>query len=269
VKLRIFVLIVAAIYLLAACSGTPETGNLEATSPPAVEVEQAATETPVQAAVETQAPEAEETEIQEPQPTQPEAEAEEPVDPESEQGALPSGETTLRILPEESEARFLIEEVLLGSPFTVVGTTSSLEGEITADLNDPSNAQVNIVVDVTTLVTDNGKRNGAIQRWILETSDPANQTAEFKATSFTGLPEQVTVGEPFEFQITGDFSVKGITKELTFDGSATLVSEDRLEGTAATEVLYTEFTSIPGLPPQVASVDENLILEIDFTAAVE
>ena len=268
-KLRIFVLIVAAIYLLAACSGAPDTGNLEVTSPPAVEVEQAATETPVQVAVETQAPEAEETEIQEPLPTQPEAEAEGPVDPESEQGALPSGETTLRILPEESEARFLIEEVLLGAPFTVVGATSELEGEITADLNDPSNAQVNIIVDVTTLVTDNGKRNGAIQRWILETSDPANQTAEFTATSINGMPDQVVVGETFDFQITGDFSVKGVTKELTFDGSATLVSEDKLEGSSATEVLYTEFTSIPGLPPQVASVEDNMILEIDFVAVSE
>lgn len=265
-KLRIFAMIIAATFTLTACAGASVTGNPEVTSPPAAEVEQVVTEVPAQAAVETQSPEAAEPEIQEPQATQPEAEPEEPVEPESEQGAVPSGEAALRIIPEESEARFLIDEVLLGSPFTVVGATSALEGGITTDLNDPSNAQVNIVVDVTTLVTDNGKRNGAIQRWILETTEPGNQTAEFNATSINGMPEQVVVGEPFNFQITGEFSVKGVSKELTFEGSATLVSEDRLEGTASTGVLYTEFTTIPGLPPQVASVDENMILEIDFVA---
>ena len=264
-KLRIFLLVIAAIFLLTACSGVSVTEVLEVTSPPAVEVEQVITDAPAQAAVETHAPEAEETGAQEPQA----ADTAQPVESESEQGALPSGEAVFRILPEESEARFLIEEILLGAPFTVVGATSALEGEITADLNDPSNAQVSLNVDVTTLLTDNGKRNGAIQRWILETGEPGNQTAAFTATSISGLPETVTIGEPFDFQIAGDFSVKGVTKELTFEGSATLVSEDRLEGTASTNVLYTEFTTIPSLPPSVASVDENMILEIDFVAAVE
>jgi len=265
-KLRIFTLVVAAVYLLSACTGALDTEVTEATSPPAAEVEQIDTEAPSQAALETQAPVPAETEAQEPGAAQPEAETGVPVESESEQGAFLSGETVLYILPEESEARFLIDEVLLGEPFTVVGTTSALEGEITADLNDPSNSQVNIIVDLTTLLTDNGNRNGAIQRWILETGEPGNQTAEFKAGSISGMPDQVAVGETFDFQISGDFSVKGVTKELTFDGSAALVTEDRLEGTASTNVLYTEFTNIPRLPPQVASVEEDMVLDINFVA---
>jgi polyisoprenoid-binding protein YceI len=268
-KIRIIVLIIAAVFLIAACNSNSGTQAPEVTSPPQVEAEQVVTEVPAQEPVEIQAPEPTANEQQEPVDTEPQEAVEPPAEPEPEQEVLPAGETTFRLVPEESEARFLIDEVLLGSPFTVVGTTSALEGQVAVDLNDPSSAQVNILVDVRTLVTDDGRRNGAIQRWILETGEPGNQTAEFNASAISGIPDQVAVGETFDFQITGDFSVKGVTKELTFDGSAALVSEDRLEGTARTETLYTEFTTIPGLPPQVASVEEGMILEIDFVAVSE
>ena len=263
-KLRIFVVVFTAALLAAACSSATDTGAPLATSAPEVEAEQVVTEAPTQPAPETQVPEPVES-----QPQEVESPAETEIPSEPEQQALPAGEVTFRIVPEESETRFLIDEVLLGSPFTVVGATSALEGQVTADPGDPSSAQVYIAVDVRTLVTDNDRRNGAIQRWILETADTANQTAEFTAASISGVPGALAVGETFDFQITGDFSVKGVTKELTFDGSATLVSEDRLEGTARTETLYTEFTTIPGLPPQVASVEEDMILEVDFVAVAQ
>jgi polyisoprenoid-binding protein YceI len=153
-----------------------------------------------------------------------------------------------------------------GEDFTVIGATRAVNGQISGDETDPASAQVSVVVDVRTLATDSGRRNGAIQRFILETGIPENQIATFEATSISGLPENITIGQPFEFQITGNLTAHGVSKELTFNGSATLVSETRLEGTTSTETLFTEFVSVFSLPSQVASVEEALILEIDFVA---
>lgn len=267
---RIILIITTGMLVLAACTSAPETAAPQIDQP---EVQRTESQAPTQEIIETQA----EVVEQQPAPTQeiqppnnePVVETEEPVEQPANQSAFPPGEVTLRILPEESEVRFLIDEVLLGTPTTVVGSTSAVEGELVTDLNNPSNAQVNIAVDLTTLVTDNSRRNGAIQRFILETTNPANQTAVFSASSISGLPEPVVIGQPFDFQIAGDLSVKGVTRELTFDGTATLVSEGRLEGSAATQTLYTDFTIIPSLPPQVASVNDAMILEIDFVAAAQ
>ena len=173
---------------------------------------------------------------------------------------------TYQIVPEESEARFLIDEVLLGEDFTVIGVTKAVSGEVIGNIDNPTQAQINVEVDARTFATDNNRRNGAIQRWILETSNPENQTVTFESTSISGLPEQAEVGQSYDLQITGDLTVKGVTNEITFDGSVTLISDNRLEGSFSTETLYTDYVTIPSLPPQVASVEDQIILEIDFVA---
>jgi hypothetical protein len=53
---------------------------------------------------------------------------------------------------------------------------------------------------------------------------------------------------------------------VTFDVTAALESDSRLTGTAETTVAYADFgVSIPNVP-FVASVDDNVVLRLDFTA---
>lgn len=258
-KLRILTAVFIILVISAACTSAPPTETIATT--PELEVIQ---EEALPEQVETEPPAPTGVEVQETASMEAE-----PSGEQSTAGQALSGEKVFLIVPDETEARFLVDEVLLGAPFTVVGVTSAVGGEIRADLNAPNNAQADVQVDLTTLVTDNERRNGAIQRWILETGEPANQTAEFTSVSVSGIPEQLEVGQTFDFQINGDLTVKGITRPLTFDGTATLVSEDRLEGSASTTILYTDFTTIPSLPPQVASVEDETTLEIDFVAVAE
>ncbi len=258
-KLRILTAVFIVMVISSACTGTSGSDIVETTQEPASAQEEALPEP-----AETEPPAPTQVEVQETASMEAESSGEQTT-----QGQTGSAEKVFLIVPDETEARFLIDEVLLGAPFTVVGATSAVGGEIRADLNAPNNAQADIRVDLTTIVTDNERRNGAIQRWILETGEPANQAAEFTSVSVSGIPEQLEVGQTFDFQISGDLTVKGVTKPLTFDGTATLVSEDRLEGSASTTILYTDFTTIPSLPPQVASVEDETILEIDFVAVAE
>ena len=59
------------------------------------------------------------------------------TDPSTDSGTA-AARTVYTIDQAASEARFVIDEVLNGSPFTVVGTTDQVAGEIALSLTDPS-----------------------------------------------------------------------------------------------------------------------------------
>jgi polyisoprenoid-binding protein YceI len=150
--------------------------------------------------------------------------------------------TVFTIDASASKATFTIHEVLFGSPHTVVGTTSTVAGQIVIDKRDPTQSQVGeIKVDLTTLVTDSNLRDNVIQGRILETSDPANQYATFVAKSLSGMPASVSVGQQFSFQVTGDLTIHQVTKTETFTVQVTPQSQTVIVGTAQTTVKYEDF----------------------------
>lgn len=182
-----------------------------------------------------------------------------------------AGGTLFRIVPERSEARFLIDEILAGSPKTVVGSTSAVSGEITGDLGSPQAVVVGpIRVDMSTLRTDNAFRNRAIHDAILQTGSEVNRFAVFQVTGIDGLPDQVTLGTAYELSLIGDLTIHGVTRPATFAAVVTPVSETRLEGTARVSLPYSDFDiRILRLPRQVGSVGDVVTLEIDFFAEAE
>jgi len=180
----------------------------------------------------------------------------------------PAARTTFVIVPEESEVRFLIDEILAGSAKTVVGTTTAVQGSISGDFADPASASLApIVVDLSTLRTDNSFRNRAIHDAILQTGIEANRYAVFEIDEIEGLPEVAVPGTSYELSLTGDLTIHGVTRRVTFAAMVTPVSPTRLEGTAWLTIPYAEFdVRILRLPPQVASVGDLVTLEIDFVA---
>jgi polyisoprenoid-binding protein YceI len=175
--------------------------------------------------------------------------------------------TIFTIDPSSSDATFTIHEVLFGQPNTVVGRTSQVAGQIRVDTQDPAQSQVGqIRVDLSALVTDNDLRNQTLQHRILETSDPSNQYATFVAKSLKGLPSTITVGQPVSFQITGDLTVHGVTRTVTFDAKVTEQNATTLVGQAQTTVRYEDFNiAIPNVP-SVTGVTDNVALALSFVA---
>lgn len=176
---------------------------------------------------------------------------------------------TFVLVSAESEARFIVDEVLFGEPYTVVGTTNEVSGSLVPDFQTPANTTVGtITIDLSTLQTDNGNRTRTMHNSILETG--TYRYAEFVPTSVSGMPTNITIGQPFTFQITGNLTMHGTTLEKTFDVTATAVSETRIEGLATLQILYSEFgIQILRLPQQVASVGDEVILELEFVAMPE
>jgi polyisoprenoid-binding protein YceI len=107
-------------------------------------------------------------------------------------------------------------------------------------------------------------RNRAIRRFILQTDD--YEFITFEPSTITGLPASAAVGESFDFQVTGDLTIRDISNEVTFAVSVTPVSETRLEGLASTTILRADYNlTIPSVP-SVADVDEEVLVELEFVA---
>jgi polyisoprenoid-binding protein YceI len=172
---------------------------------------------------------------------------------------------TFEIVPAESEARFIIDEVLRGSPKTVVGITDQLAGQLALNPDDLPAAQVGTIqVNARTLATDNDFRNRAVKNQILRTND--HEFVTFAPTEIIGLPETGAVGETYTFQIVGDLTVTDVTRPATFDVVATATSETRIEGTATTAFPYTDFELFIPDSPSVDTIDDVVRLELEFVA---
>jgi polyisoprenoid-binding protein YceI len=186
-------------------------------------------------------------------------------DTASEAGATP---LIFEILQSDSEARFIIDEVLNGAPQTVVGATDQVAGEIAIYPENPANSVIGpMLVNARTLSTDNEFRNRAIKNRILSTD--SYEFVTFTPTEISGMPDSVSVGESFTFQIVGDLTVRDVTREVTFDAAVTPISETELEGTATTVILYADFGLTIPEARSVAGVDDEVRLEIDFVAAAK
>jgi polyisoprenoid-binding protein YceI len=173
--------------------------------------------------------------------------------------------TIYNLNPDATEARFLIGEILRGEPKIVVGSTNQVIGQMAVNLEDLSTAAVGpIQVDARTLLTDNGFRNRAIETRILLSR--IFQYITFTPTAVIGLPDAAQIGEPLEFQIAGDLSITDYTKPVVFDVTAMAVSGTRIEGSAATTIQREDFNIFVPSATGVAGVEEDVILELDFTA---
>jgi polyisoprenoid-binding protein YceI len=198
---------------------------------------------------------------------------EEPESSPSEAEAYPAPEAeapagVLRIYEisqTDSQVRFELNEELRGQPKTVVGVTDQVAGEMAVNLSDLASTQVGVIqINARTLATDNNFRNRAIQNQILDTG--AHEFITFTPTSVDGLPASAAAGEEVSFTVSGDLTIRDITQPVVFTVTATAVSEGELAGTASAVVLRADYgLEIPSVP-NVANVEEEVELYIDFVA---
>jgi polyisoprenoid-binding protein YceI len=174
---------------------------------------------------------------------------------------------TFQIEQSQSEARFLIDEMLMGSPKTVVGVTTLVSGAINVNLNDISQSTVGVIqIDASDFRTDDNMRNRAIRRFVLQSSREEYRYITFTPTTITGLPAQAQVGDAFSFQVMGDLKIREIVNSVTFTVNVTVDSETQLNGLAKTTITRTAFAlNIPSVPG-VANVADEVPLELQFVA---
>ncbi len=181
--------------------------------------------------------------------------------------APPPGATVFVIDPSRSLASFEIREELRGSPNIVVGDTDQVSGQVTLDPSDLSTATLSeFFVNARTLQTDSARRDRAMRLFVLESAKDEFEFIIFRAVSIEGLEGEADLGDTVEFTVTGDMTIKGTTREVSFEVSAQLVDWSTLEGSATTRIRRSDFgISIPAVPG-VANVGDEVILYLDFVA---
>lgn len=175
------------------------------------------------------------------------------------------GLTVFQISSTDSQVRFQLDEDLRGSRITVVGSTNQVAGEIALDFNDLTTVEVGVIqINARTLATDNNMRNRAIQNQILDTG--SYEYITFTPTAVNGLPDSISVGDSVSFTLGGELTIRDVTSPATLTVEATAVSATQIRGTASTIVTRETYgLTIPNVP-NVANVEDEVELTIDFVA---
>ena len=242
----ISLLLAVLVLLLAACQNQAAPASESAATPPP------AAEAPAQ---------------EDAAPAQEDAAANDTATNASSAEAASAGALTLRFAGDGTEARFLIDEVLMGQDKTVVGVTALVEGELTVDPSDLTTVQVGeIRIDARDLTTDDDRRTNRLRNDILKSTQDAYRYITFTPTSIEGLPASAAPGDTLSFQVTGDLKIIDTTQPVTFAMNVTAVDATTVQGSGTATIRYADFgINIPRVP-MVASVEDEVILEIEFTA---
>lgn len=169
------------------------------------------------------------------------------------------------IQQEGTEARFLIQEVLRGADNKVVGVTNQAAGQILIDAANPANSQLGLIqVNARTLTTDNSFRNRAIKNQILRSND--FEFVTFEPVEIRAMPATVLPGDTVAFQVAGNLTITDVTLPVVFDVTVTAVSADQIKGLAETQILWRDFGLFIPDSPQVDTVADEVILQLEFVA---
>lgn len=168
-----------------------------------------------------------------------------------------------------SEARFLIDEVLRGQQNTVIGTTDRIDGSIAIQF-DPASVEIGeFVINVRTIATDDEVRDRTIRTLILESNRDEFEFSTFRPTGVSGVPEVVAPGVTLELEVTGDLTVRDVTRQVTFAMTIEVASQREITGSAETTITWDQFDiTIPyvGGNSIVAGVADEVRLQLEFAA---
>jgi polyisoprenoid-binding protein YceI len=156
-------------------------------------------------------------------------------------------------------AGFRVEEVLesIGST-TAVGRTPGVSGTI--EIAGITLTSAEILVDMTSIESDQARREDAIQKALGTGSNPE---ATFRLTESIDLGEDAASGEVVDAVATGELTVNGVTNIVQIPLQAQLV-DGMILITGSTEVRFADYSVTAPSAPVVVSVEDTGILEFQF-----
>ncbi len=169
-------------------------------------------------------------------------------------------------IAEGTTARYKVREQLAGISFPsdAVGTTEGVTGTIVVNPDGSIDAaKSKLTVDLRTLKSDQQMRDGYIQGRTLETEK--FPLLEFVPKRAVGLPAPLPSGRGAQsgFELIGDMTLHGVTKEVTWQVVA-VFGNDQVGGRATTTLLFPTFNLTKPTLARLMSVEDKIELEIEF-----
>ncbi len=175
---------------------------------------------------------------------------------------------TFKIMPDQSEASYQVSEEFFNRPVGLVnaiGRTNAIEGEFQLNI---SGQQVQLTnnqfkVDLRTLTSDETRRDQRIRdQWLESNTYP---WAEFKATALEDFPAEVAEGQDISFKVTGDMTIREITRPQTFDVTARL-DGSTFSGVAVANLLMQDYGFEPPSILGILKVTDGVTVTVKFVA---
>ncbi len=167
---------------------------------------------------------------------------------------------------EGTTARYSVREQLAGISFPsdAVGTTQSVVGIVVINPDGSIDSEHSkLSVDLRSIKSDQPMRDGYVQKLTLETEK--FPSLEFVPKRAVGLPAPLPAGMQAQagFQLIGDMTLHGVTKEVTWNVVATF-GNDMVGGRATTSFEFATFNLAKPTLARLLSVDDKIALEIEF-----
>lgn len=165
------------------------------------------------------------------------------------------------VIAEGSEAGYRVDEVLNGTDVTVTGRTSQVSGSITVD--GLSIAEASFEVDVASIATDSDSRDRYFRDNALNAS--SHPTATFVLTEPATLEAAPKSGEVVEHEFTGELTLAGVTRAVTFTAQA------RTDGSTAeiTGQIPVAFADFGVVAPDLGFVKVEPTGYVEFSLVLE
>jgi polyisoprenoid-binding protein YceI len=154
---------------------------------------------------------------------------------------------------------YRVQEELAGiGAKTAFGRTPDVSGTLTID--GTSATEVDVEADLTTLQSDDGRRDGALSRQAIETSQ--FPTATFTLTEPIDFGD-VADGKTVSVDATGELALHGVTKEVTVPLDARLEG-DTIIVTGSIDILFADYDIERPTSAAVLSIEDQGIMELQL-----
>ena len=152
-----------------------------------------------------------------------------------------------------------------GNAFNMaVGRTPQVTGEVSLDPSAPQNSTLGaFTADISQFASDSDRRDNAIRGRFLKSSRYPNVT--FNATAIEGLPATYQDGQEITFKISGDLTIRDVTKPVTFDVTA-MLNGNTLSGEAVTTILMSDFGFGPISIAGILNTEDEAKVTLMFVA---
>jgi polyisoprenoid-binding protein YceI len=166
------------------------------------------------------------------------------------------------IVPEQSEARYRVREQLasLSLPNDAIGATKQISGSVTISSDGTIDPASQFVVDMSSLRTDSDRRDNFVRRNVLQTDQ--YPTAVFVPTRVSGLAFPLPPSGEVNFELTGDLTLRDVTREVTWQVSGTMDGEQAV-GMATVRLSFEDFNITKPRVASVLSIEDHIDLEVD------
>jgi polyisoprenoid-binding protein YceI len=174
--------------------------------------------------------------------------------------AIPSfaATSTWTIDPMHANAQFLVKHLGIS---TIQGDFTKISGTVMLDDSDITNSSVNVTIDVNSVDTRVQRRDDDLR------SEHFFDVAKYPTMTFQST--KITKEGDDKFKMTGNLTIRGVTKEVTLDGTGptkaiTAMGGLRRGASATTKINRQDFGV--AADPGMVGDDITILIDLEMTA---